>query len=300
MDNEVRWHPQFGYKLFHYTKTDNFINILDSKQLWLSGKNTGTWDDANELYYSFENLKSDLEILGPPYDKYLHGIDEKTIIKNIEGMKQSTYIISFSRTPCNKNQWDEYAGNNGVSISFESEQFVRRTSLDEGKFAYFGDVDYVQDLKTTSDLLLKAISDPHFLNYSDSHKALIGWLRLYAFIKNGSSTDGKKDYSVEDETRFVFVGSQMGILCKNLYQSGIYSSNVRNYLNDTGLGREFDKNGLRMAINLSSLTSINNTFPFFKIYYNNKDDKKKIREKLDECGYSGVPMKYVDVSKIAE
>ncbi len=92
----------------------------------------------------------------------------------------------------------------------------------------------------------------------------------------------------------------MGTLCKYLYQSGIDSSNVGKYLYDTGLGREFDNNGPRMAINLSSLTNIDNVSPFLKIYYNNEDDKKTIREKLDECGYFGVPMEYVDVSKLAK
>ena len=295
MDSAVEPLQELGYRAYHYTTLEKFRDIVQSQELWLTNKESGSFTDEYELYYSYDNLQSDLNKLGKPYSEYLNGTDSDTIRKNMEKMKKALFISCFSKTFKNRYLWKNYAGTSGVCIEFDIYRLQELMYVDGKSVAFFGDVNYISDLNDASILVKQAIDDPHINHFSNpKEKALIAWLRLFPFIKRTHSDI--ENYESEMELRYVFNHLNYETLCKTTDLKVI--EKIQEFKEETGLDGIFEYPLKHKRIKLSAMRNSENAFPFLKIYYNCKDDKSKI------CQYLGVInppegfLEYIDVSKL--
>lgn len=104
--------------LYHYTKGDNFKNILSSQQLW--GSKIGEMNDHSEISYT-----KDLFLI--QISNVLNGhSNSKEIIKQIK-LAYDNYIcknifsVSLSKRANLLSQWNRYSDCSGVSIGFSRE-----------------------------------------------------------------------------------------------------------------------------------------------------------------------------------
>lgn len=101
--------------LFHYTKMENFKNIISSKELWAS--KIGMMNDHTEIEYTRDLFINQLSnLLDNRKEKV--GILKKVVKIYNEQVCKNIYSISFSKRGNLLSQWNRYAGETGVSIGF--------------------------------------------------------------------------------------------------------------------------------------------------------------------------------------
>lgn len=94
--------------IYHYTSFQNFINIIQTKQLWFS--ELGTSNDPNEGKVLLEYLNEDNK-------NYF-----KNLIKNYQNEQYKSFICSFSGNEESQslNLWRAYGDNcNGIALGFK-------------------------------------------------------------------------------------------------------------------------------------------------------------------------------------
>lgn len=139
---------------------ENFKSIISSKELWAS--KIGLMNDhseikytrdlfINQLYNLLENNSEKIEIISRVVKIY-----NEQICKNI-------YSISFSKRANLLSQWNRYAGQNGVSIGFN-------TILLEEACQYQSNFKLIEVEYETKNqvLILKKIAESFFENYDFS------------------------------------------------------------------------------------------------------------------------------------
>lgn len=110
-----------GY-LYHYTKGENFKNIVKSKELWAS--KLGMMNDNEEIGYTKKTfIRHVLTLL---QDKS-HAPRIKILLNNSfdEHICSNTYVISFSRRANLLSQWVKYSGKDGVSIGLPKDLLTK-------------------------------------------------------------------------------------------------------------------------------------------------------------------------------
>lgn len=101
--------------LYHYTSVDNFINIVNNNELWLT--HYSYVDDTKEIKLGYEIIQSELNKRFPTLteDKLLN------LIFNVQRVMPEQYF--FCLCPDNKNAhlWENYAKKySGVAIGFDA------------------------------------------------------------------------------------------------------------------------------------------------------------------------------------
>ncbi len=203
--------------IYHYTSIRAFVNILKSKELWLS--NIATMNDKKEITAMLELLKSDLEKSGVDTER------TKELLYCLESeYKQLVYLAAcFSLNEDDAAMWERYADDaRGVCVKINPQKLNEQIDKNEyilDYVKYSQDENYQYILDTTKDIIQTTSKNDWFYKVRGS---------LLLFIKRSAILYKNKSFESEREVR----------LCRRQAYS---TSSIDNYVDINGVIKFVDK-----------------------------------------------------------
>lgn len=190
--------------IYHYCSVNNFLNIIESKELWLF--NINKMNDYMESKWITPMINEEIEKYQSKYPKFI-----EQFITNYSINSPVPYIFCFSKEKDILSQWRSYANDGkGVAIGFDEEKFKIKNRPLEKKFPVTAVCETIStsivpciydttlQKKTISDLFSKTIEST--CHESDTFNNITNLV----FILNGYSYIMKNDaFSEEKEVRII-------------------------------------------------------------------------------------------------
>ena len=136
--------------LYHYCDMNTFVKILQSNSLWMTSANN--FEDMTEFKVEPQYVKAILDSLKSKYS-----IDENTYNRIVEVYAHDPFyvppfVVCFSNTENNDNQWREYGDNaGGICIGVAKEKLIKKYNMKKsfhpcnGKEYSILDVEYLDN-----------------------------------------------------------------------------------------------------------------------------------------------------------